>query len=483
MQTRNTMATALIWSCALHLLVGLAAHRWWLVPAPRVEAPAGTTMKLSLVRHPSPAKTTPQQASPQPTADLARSQKNGQTIKPRRPTEVAAVVPPAINLNPVPQLSEPFELQPATLAFRQPMAPQQRHALQAALNQVAAKLPPWTDGSTSRQWRDGEREYTLERQPPADATSLERAVLRVTTVENGLALEAEVPVTRMAFSHFAQVVDRWNPDVDLAGDRIIGRFHSNSPLYVSARAGAAPRITGPTTVAGKVIIEGRGRRADIFTRGLETRARRMRLPRQPVDPEAFSEGERVHHVEESGRLVFLADGGYHWLPAADGATPRHILPGGYPWLVHAADGVELEVEGEVNGSLLVYSPERISITGPLRYARDPRRAASPDFLGLVSDANVEIASSEVTGPGDIDVHAAIFAGGQFRVRRYNSRDGGLLRVLGSVTAGTLSATEPRFKTVLEFDQRLEEQRPAHFPMTDRYRLDEGELLWTVASGS
>ncbi|MEE4190461.1 MAG: hypothetical protein V2I66_02720 [Halieaceae bacterium] len=483
MQTRDTMATALIWSCALHLLVGLAAHRWWLAPPPREDAVASTTMSLSLVPASIPAATATAPSTPQREADPAHPKTAAHQAAPRELAEVAAAVLPAINLNPVPQLSEPFELQPATLAFRQPMAPQQRLALQAALNQVAAKLPAWTDGSTSRQWRDGEREYTLERQPPADATSLERAVLRVTTVENGLALEAEVPVTRMAFSHFAQVVDRWNPEVDLAGDRIIGRFHSNSPLYVSARAGAAPSITGPTTVAGTVIIEGRGRRADIFTRGLETRARRMRLPRQPVDPEAFRQGERVHLVEESGRLVFLADGGYHWLPAAGGATPRHIMPGGYPWLVHAADGVELEVEGDVKGSLLVYSPERISITGPLRYAHDPRREASPDFLGLVSDANVEIAPSEVTGPGDIDVHAAIFAGGQFRVRRYNSRDGGLLRVLGSVTAGTLSATEPRFKTVLEFDQRLEEQRPAHFPMTNRYRLDEGELLWTVASGS
>ncbi len=481
MQRRDTIVTALIWSCALHLLVGLAAHRWWLVPAPRIEAAASTTMNLSLLPASTPVNTAPPKPSSHSEAAPAHSQPDAYPAAPQQPADVAAAVPPPVNLNPAPLLTEPFELQIATLVFKQPMAPRQRRALETALNQVSPTLPPWTDGSAPRRWRDGEHEYILERQPPASATSLERAVLRVTKIENGLALEAEVPVTRMAFSHFAQVVDRWNPEVDLAGDRVIGRFHANSALYVSAVAGAAPSITGPTTVAGRVIIEGRGRRAEIFTSGLETHARRMLLPRQPIDPTAFSDGDRLHRVRESGRLVFLADGGYLWQPANDTTATLHILPSGYPWLVQAEKGVELQVQGEVQGSLLVYSPERISITGSLRYAHDPRRGPSTDFLGLVSDANVEIATPEITGPGDLDVQAAIFAGGQFRVRHYNNRNGGLLRVLGSVTAGTLSATEPRFKTALEFDQRLEEQRPAHFPMTDRYQVDEGELLWTVAS--
>ncbi len=473
MQRRDSMATALIWSLALHLVVGVTAHLWWpATESPPTVAPSATTLELTLASPPTPA------------APIARSHQTA-TVKAEPPVHadvVAAAVPPSINLNPAPLLSEPFKLELSTLALKQPMAPQQRSALESALNQVAGELPPWTDGQATPTWRDGTREYTLERMPAADAVSLERALLRVSMIEGGQRLEAVVPVTRMAFSHFAQVVDRWNPEVDLAGDRIDGRFHANSSLYVSARAGAAPTITGPTTVAGRVVIEGRGHRDAIFTRGLDTRVPRMSLPQQPLDVAAFSGGDRLHRIEQNGRLVFLSNGGYHWQPSAAGAAPRQVQPDGYPWLIQAGEGVELEVEGEVRGHLVVYAPRRISISGNLRYARDPRQGASADFLGLVSQGNVEIASPHITGPGDIDVHAVIFAGAQFRVRHYRSEDGGMLRVLGSVTAGSLSATEPRFRTVLEFDQRLEQQRPAHFPMTDRYRIDAGELLWTVAGG-
>jgi len=89
---------------------------------------------------------------------------------------------------------------------------------------------------------------------------------------------------------------------------------------------------------------------------------------------------------------------------------------------------------------------------------------------LVAERSVIIADPDTTGPGDLTVHAAIYAKRRFTVSRYGSPGPATLHIVGSVAAGAVSATEPRFRTKLEFDRRLEESRPPGFPMTDRYEL-------------
>jgi hypothetical protein len=99
-------------------------------------------------------------------------------------------------------------------------------------------------------------------------------------------------------------------------------------------------------------------------------------------------------------------------------------------------------------------------------------------LGLVSDGNVEIAEPEITGPGDLTVHASIYAKRAFVVRDYREHERATLFVYGSVTSGTLSATEPRYATNLDFDERLEKMRPPRFPLTDRYEVAAWDGRWT-----
>ncbi len=130
--------------------------------------------------------------------------------------------------------------------------------------------------------------------------------------------------------------------------------------------------------------------------------------------------------------------------------------------------------------MLIYSPENIVIEGDLIYATDPRTdPASDDYVGLIAARRVEIAEPSITGDGDLSVHAAIYAGQRFAVKTFRSRDTATLYVHGSVTAGSLTATEPRFRTKLSFDSRLENSRPPSFPVTDRYEISEWDGLWTV----
>jgi len=95
------------------------------------------------------------------------------------------------------------------------------------------------------------------------------------------------------------------------------------------------------------------------------------------------------------------------------------------------------------------------------------------------ERSVEIAAPEVTGAGDLHVHAAIYAKRRFAVRSYSRADDATLFVYGSITAGSLTATEPRFRTQLNFDPRLEAARPPSFPVTDRYEITDWDGQWSV----
>jgi hypothetical protein len=136
----------------------------------------------------------------------------------------------------------------------------------------------------------------------------------------------------------------------------------------------------------------------------------------------------------------------------------------------------------VNGKVLIYSPKRIVVEGDLVYAQDPRvTPESDDFLGLVSDGHVDVAAPDVTGPGDLVIHAAIYARRRFNVRDIRSTGTSELHLYGSLSAGTVSATEPRYSTRIQFDQRLTEVRPPGFPLTDRYEVESWDKRWTSES--
>ena len=223
---------------------------------------------------------------------------------------------------------------------------------------------------------------------------------------------------------------------------------------------------------------------DIFLGGLETGVRPIRLPKHFV-PFADNEEvtrDQVHRFAEDTRITFRADGSYV-AEALDTDTPRQLiasLSDNTTYIV-ADEKVALHVRGTVNGKVLVYSPVRIIIEDDLVYAANPDEYPdADDFLGLVSDKYVDIASPRVTGPGDLTIHAAIYAKRRFNVRRFNARNHSLLYLYGSLSAGTLSATEPRYATKIRFDPRLDELRPPGFPLTNRYEVESWDEAWTVA---
>jgi hypothetical protein len=358
-------------------------------------------------------------------------------------------------------------------------------------------LASWTGEITPQKpdptvtWRDAGRQYTavLRRQPAADAMGMERLVVAVTTERDGKSLATELTMTRLAFSSFAQFIDRWDEGLYLHDDVIDGRLHSNTKLTVLRERGVEPMFTGKVTLVASDVTSGDPgsiytgaarplNRRKMFPAGLETNARRILLPRPgaTIDADALP-AERVQRFKNDADIVFNWDGSFAWRPRDGAAAAERRELGEEPFYLVATKDVTLHVSGVVNGKVLVYSPESIVVVGDLTYADDPSTPGASDYLGLVAERTVEVAEPRVTGVGDLTIHASIYARSRFTVREYRSRRSGVLAIVGSVTAGSLSATEPRYATAIAFDDRLVSMRAPGFPLSDRYELDEWNGEW------
>lgn len=371
-------------------------------------------------------------------------------------------------------------------ALRMVMRDEERRMLRERMEQWRQRLPELISRQEPLRWQhDGQSwEARAERLPAQDSNDLERARIEVSTRRDGATLSTSMRFKRLAFSHYAQFINHWDENVALSQDRIDGRFHANTAITVGQGPGEEePRFSGPATIAAVQPRSHSLQRSGIFAGGLETRAQRVPLPRDalPFSTEEQSAPESVHHFERDSEIVFHAGGEYHWKTAgSDRIAGRRATGNGTVHLV-AQEDVVLSVRGHVAGRVVVYSPRRITINGDLRYARDPRTdPESGDFLSLISDHTIQVAHPEVTGGGDLHIDAVLFAGRRFSVRRFRGPEQGVMSIYGSVTAGSVSATEPRYATHIRFDPRLEDRRAPGVPMTERFELDSWQQNWQVS---
>lgn len=291
---------------------------------------------------------------------------------------------------------------------------------------------------------------------------------------------------RLSFSNYAQFVNRWDPDVEIHHDELDGRFHSNTAINLKYDGKVKPLFRGMVTTTSRAInvssTRGFAKRDQIFVGGLQTGVRSIQLPNRflPFPDDAEIADEQIQYFGEDTRITFRADGSYVWQAiGADSPSQSAAMSADTMYLI-ADRKVDLYVEGTVNGKVLVYSPERIVIQGDLVYAQNPQEEPdSDDYLGLVSDKYVDIAPPDVTGPGDLVINAAIYAKRRFAVRGFRARENSLLYLYGSLSVGSLSATEPRYHTKIQFDHRLEQLRPPGFPMTNRYEVESWDTSWNV----
>jgi hypothetical protein len=351
------------------------------------------------------------------------------------------------------------------------------------VQQVAQKLLDSNLTDTELTWQEDGQQYSARvmRQPAADSTGIEQVIAEVMTQKDGKRMKTRLSLKRLAFSHFTQLVNNWDRSIALHDDVIDGRFHSNTEFAFLKNKDAQPRFFGKvTTAASTLTFNGFNRRRDqeMFQGGYETKTDRVNLPKDmPEILNGGDESDRRVFVEDT-RIIFNADGSYAWR-LANGEGPLHREEASQrPRYLVGEKGAKLYVRGTVAGLFTVYTPNDIEIEDDLVYVKDPRQTLlSRDFLALISGRDISIASPEVTGPGDLTVHAAIFARRRFYIEFTDRGGGNTLFIYGSLTSGTLSHTEPRYATKIDFDKRFEYLRPAHFPMTRRYEVDAWDPDW------
>ncbi len=328
-------------------------------------------------------------------------------------------------------------------------------------------------------WKQSGQAYTavFHQQPSGDPMGVEHVVVDVSTTQGGKKLSTQMTMTRLSFSSFAQFVDRWDPEVQIHDDEIDGRFHSNTEIHLLSTGSVSPVFHGKVTLAAHDIDTGDSmwhlNRHRVFPEGVEMGVHRIALPSHFLGflNDAAKGDANVQRFERDARITFYEDGTYGWSYLRDGAPEeRRTLTGPAQYLL-GLDGATLRIKGRVRGKVLVYTPERIVIENDLRYARARDAPDADDYVGLVAEKTVEIAEPEVTGLGDLHVDASIYALRQFAVREFRSRPSGTLTIFGSLTAGSLTATEPRYATKVRVRpapaERAAAELPAHGPLRAR----------------
>lgn len=418
-----------------------------------------------------PAAAMPVQAEPPEIGDLEPSRDESDA-----PPWAELEQPGEITLARIVEPPAPFVLPPA-----------QATSLLQQVERAARELA--TSDRTQVRWQQDGRQYDAElvRAPASEDVEPDRLVVQVSAEDQGRQFRTHLRLKRRPFTYFAKFVDQWDPFVELHDDAVDGRTHINSRFNVLRDAQARPVFEGRvSTAAGGFQLRslGRGREADVFREGVKTNAGRIVLSRQGrVLGQALRDRDaRLHQLEDDTCITFFADGRYALQERRSGATVLVGPPGRQSVYLVAGRGATLHVQGVVAGRFLVYSPRKIVVTGQLVYARDPRvERGSDDYLGLVCDQDIEIAPPRVTGPGDLHIQAALFARRRLVVANFEHPRSATLHILGSVAAGSLEASEPRYATRIEYDARFEHLRPPGFPSTDQFEAEDWDGTWTPVS--
>jgi hypothetical protein len=379
----------------------------------------------------------------------------------------------------IPEVSEP---KPDAIVAAVPQP--EKVMLTKSVQQLAQQLLDTDMTNTELSWSQQGKQYTARvlRQPAADSTGLEQVVAEIVTERDGKRMKTRLSMKRLAFSHFTQLVNHWDPNIRLHDDVIDGRFHSNTEIGLAFSGGVEPRFFGKVTTSASSMtyenISSRRRKQEVFQGGVETKTERVMLPRDM--PDVISGGDPNDRRTFIGdtRIIFNPDGGYVWR-AANGSGPLERAVGSdRPLYLIGEKGAKLYVSGTVAGAFTVYTPSDIEIENDLVYAKDPRHSLlSRDFLALISGRDITVSSSQITGVGDLNVHAALFARRRFMIESAAEGKPGTLFIFGSLTAGTILETEPRYATKMDYDKRFEYLRPANFPMTRRYEVDSWDEDW------
>ena len=183
------------------------------------------------------------------------------------------------------------------------------------VKQLAQKLLDTNMTNTELTWQQDGQQYSARvmRQPAADSTGLEQVIAEIMTNKDGKRMKTRLSLKRLAFSHFTQLVNHWDPNIQLHDDVIEGRFHSNTEIGLAFSGGIEPRFFGKVTTAAATMTRRKFHLAPRRTRKSSRAASRptpnaSTLPRDMPDVVNGGELADRHVFDEDTRIIFNSDG-------------------------------------------------------------------------------------------------------------------------------------------------------------------------------
>lgn len=369
-----------------------------------------------------------------------------------------------------------------------PISEKQQKNIQKKILKFLDKIYKEDFKDTTFVWEDKNQlfETIISRMTPESSMDHEELTIDISTQENGNDISTNIRMKRMAFSNYAHFIDYWDPMVAVHDDEIDGRFHSNTNFLISRSNGIKPKFTGKVTTSGYE-VKSAGTFPifnfdAIFAGGLETGVKEILFPENfsPIATDSAKARVSIHQIKEETWIKFLEDGTYNWKEKSTQKIINKKIPQDGSHFIVGEKKSKIHLNGVLRGKVLVYSRGKIIIENDLTYALNPELFEySKDYLGIVSQKNIEIAHPSITGLGDLKIYGAIYAKGRFRIPNRRKDGEATLYIYGSLSAGSISATEPRYATKVVFDKRFENQRPPNFPLTNRYEITKWKRSWKV----
>jgi hypothetical protein len=336
-------------------------------------------------------------------------------------------------------------------------------------------------------WQDKKQNYRLKiNHKPSGTTGLDELVVEISTLDNQHTFSTELRMKRLAFSNFAHFVDFWDPWVMVHDDEINGRFHTNTEFAISIERDVKPKFHGKVTTAGYKVKSGGTfpilDHKSIFPNGIELGSQEIKLPKtsSPLHYDSSIDSQQIHYLTEETWITFNRNGSYYWRTSSSNGLKNQHEEETKSVYIMGNKKAKIHLKGTVKGKFLVFSEADIFIDDDVVYSQHPELSfKANDYLGIVSQKNIKISHPSITGPGDLHIHAAIYTKNRFSIPNRRRNGKATLHIYGSLCAGSLSATEPRYATHVVFDKRLETRRPPNFPMTDQYEIFEWNKLWII----
>ncbi|PIU45998.1 MAG: hypothetical protein COS95_00810 [Ignavibacteriales bacterium CG07_land_8_20_14_0_80_59_12] len=135
---------------------------------------------------------------------------------------------------------------------------------------------------------------------------------------------------------------------------------------------------------------------------------------------------------------------------------------------------DVHVKGTVKGKISIYATKDVWLDDDLVYA-ETDLTKSKDMLGVVAGGNINITDNAANN-NNITVYGSLFAmSGNVQAEHYNTRPvSGTLHVIGGIIHEGFTATADAYNNIThgfhswyQYDWRLLNQMPPHFPRTGR----------------